>query len=88
MELVSPLLVNVIAVAAIIFGLILAAWFYISLYWMHSREVEEKLIDVSFPAELHEKLTGIPPTLVIFYAFIMLSLVVYVLYIWLGGISY
>jgi hypothetical protein len=55
---------------------------------VHSRKVEEELPEIELPAHLHEVFTGVPAALIIFYAFIAASLVVYVLYIWLGGITY
>jgi len=88
MELVSPLLINLLAVVAILSGLALAAWWVVGLYWMHSRRQEEDLPKVELPDRLHEVFAGTPPVLVIFYIFTAISMGVYVLYIWLGGISY
>lgn len=88
MELVSPLLVNLMAVVAIISGLSIAVYLIIGLYWMHTRDAENRLPRVDLPADLHEVLTGIPLVLTIFYIFTALSLVGYVLYIWKGGITY
>jgi hypothetical protein len=88
MELASPLLVNMMAITAMLIGLVIVAWWIIALYWMHTRDVEGRLPQVNLPADLHEVLTGIPLALTIFYIFIALSLAGYVLYIWKGGISY
>ena len=88
MELISPLFVNVIAVLAIVAGLAFGAWLIIGLYWMHSREAEKKLPELTAPADLREIATGPPPALTIFYVLTLLSLVGYVLYIWLGGRAY
>jgi hypothetical protein len=84
----NPLFVNIIAVIAMITGLSIAAWWLIGLYWIHSRKHEQELPEIELPANLHEVFTGVPPVLIVFYAFIALSLVSYVLYIWLGGITY
>lgn len=88
MELVNPLLVNLMAIAAIAAGLALAAWWIAGLYWMQSRQDEEKLRQIKFPAELREAASGIPAALVIFYVFMGLTLIGYVLYAWLGGVTY
>lgn len=88
MELISPLFVNLIAVAAGITGLLLAAWWIVSLYWLHSRDAESRLSKIDLPDELGEVLSGIPASLVAFYLFIAMAMVAYVLYMWLGGISY
>lgn len=84
----NPLFVNLVAAAAIVVGLAIAAWWIIGLYWMHTRRSEKELPEVELPANLHEVFTGVPPVLIIFFIFIGLSLVLYVLYIWLGGINY
>ncbi len=88
MELVSPLLTNLLALTAIVGGLAFGIWFIIGLYWLHSREKEEELPEADLPGHLHEVFTGSPPVITIFIIFIGLSLIAYVLYIWLGGISY
>lgn len=76
------------ALAAIIAGIAMTAWWVIGLYWIHSREVEEELPKVGFVQGIQEVLTGAPLALMIFFAFMFLSMVGYVLYIWQGGISY
>lgn len=87
MELFS-LFVNLIAISAIIAGLAIGAWWVIGLYFVHSRKEEKELPEIELPAKLHEVFTGIPSVLILFYAFIALSLILYVLYIWLGGLVY
>jgi len=84
----SPVLVNTIAIIAMAAGLAAAAWWLIGLYWLHSRREEKELPEVELPSNLHEVFTGIPPVLIIFYSFIALSLLVYVAYISIGGITY
>ncbi len=76
------------AILAALVGLVIAAWWIVGLYWMHTRDVENKLPHVDLPADLHEVLTGIPLALTIFYIFTALSLVGYVLYIWTSGVAY
>lgn len=83
-----PLLANLLAVAAILGGLALGAWWIIGLYWVHSRKQEEELPEVELPERLREIFTGIPAVLVIFYIFIGVSMLGYVVYVWLGGIRY
>jgi hypothetical protein len=77
-----------IAIAAIIVGLSVAGWWIIAMYWLHGREIESKLNRVELPDGLQEAFTGIPAALRVFYAFIVLSLIGYVLYVWLGGVTY
>lgn len=84
----NPLLSNIIVVLAIITGLAVGIWWIISLYFMHTRKSEDDLPEVELPGDLHEVVAGIPAALVVFYAFILVSLVGYVVYIWLGGITY
>lgn len=84
----SPLIPNLIAIAAIITGAAIGAWWIIVLYGVHSRKEEKELPEVELPAHLHEVFTGIPPVIVVFIAFIFGSGLLYVLYIWLGGTSY
>lgn len=83
-----PLLVNLLAIAAIITGVAIGGWWIIGLYGVHTRKEEKELQEIELPANLHEVFTGIPPVIVIFIAFIFGSGLLYVLYIWLGGISY
>jgi len=88
MELVSPAYVNIMAVLAIVSGLVLSIWWVVATYWMHSREQEAKLRQIRLPAELSEVISGTPPALVIFYIFIAVSLVGYIIFVWLGGVTY
>lgn len=83
-----PLFVNLIAVTAILSGIAIGVWWIIGLYALHSRKEERELPEIELPASLHEVFTGIPPVLILFYAFIGLSLVLYVLYIWIGRLTY
>jgi len=83
-----PMFVNLIAITAIIGGLTLGVWWTIALYLVHSRKEEKELPEIELPARLHEVFTGIPPALILFYVFIGLSMILYVLYIWLGRVVY
>lgn len=87
MELSWPLMAF-IATIAIIAGIALGAWYVIGLYWLHSRKEEKELQDIELPANLHEVFTGVPPVLIIFYIFMFVFSIAYVIYIWLGGLSY
>ena len=84
----NPIYANIIAATAIISGLILVGWWVAALYWVRSRKEEKELPEVDLPAHLHEVSVGVPPALVMFYLFIALSLVGYVVYIWLSGVTY
>ena len=88
MELVAPLFVNMIAIIAILGGIAIGGWYVMGLYSVHTRKEEKELPEVELPSHLHEVISGIPPVLMFFYAFIVISLIVYVLYIWLGGFNY
>ena len=83
-----PLFVNFIVAAAVIAGISFAIWWIIGLYWVYSRREERELPEIELPANLHEVFTGIPPVLIAFIIFIFASLILYVAYIWLGGITY
>lgn len=83
-----PLLTNIIAVVAMITGLAIGTWYIIGLYIVHTRKQEHELPEVDLPGDLHETISGIPPVLIIFYIFVGITMLMYVLYIWLGGISY
>jgi hypothetical protein len=82
------LLTNLVAVASIILGLGVGIWLLMSLFWIHSKRQEHELPEVDLPANIHEVFTGVPPALVVFYIFIMVTGIGYVAYIWLRGISY
>lgn len=88
MELVSPGFVNFIAVVAILTGIALGAWWVMGLYAVHRRTEEKELPEVELPGHIHEVISGIPPVLIAFYVFTALSLIVYVIYIWVARISY
>jgi hypothetical protein len=84
----NPLLANIIAAVAIITGIALATWWVISLYLVHSRSQEEELPEIDLPGDLHETVTGFPTAVKIFIVLIAVSLILYVVYAWLGGITY
>ena len=88
MELVAPGLVNVIALIAIISGLLLAGWWVIGFYSVRSRKQEEELPEVELPGHLHEVFTGVPPVLIILFVFTGITMVAYVLSVWVFGVSY
>lgn len=79
---------NVIVYVTMFASLIFAIWWLISLYRIHTREAESKLPRIDLPADLKEIETGIPLSLVLFFAFIGVSMVSYILYAWLGGVTY
>ena len=88
MELVSPIFVNTIAVLAMIGGVALAAWLIIAFYAVHSRKAEHELPEVELPGHIHEVAAGVPLAIILLIIFMAISMVSYVLYIWLGGITY
>ena len=88
MELVAEGLVNVIAWIAIVSGLLLAIWWLVGLYGVHTREQERRLPGIELPDRLHEKIAGIPPFLMIFFIFTGICLISYMLAAWLAGVSY
>jgi|GEM_PF-1759724 len=88
MELVVPFLVYIIAILAIVSGLGLVIWWIIGLYWMHSRGKEHELQEVTVPANIKEKFTGIPLVLIILMIFTGITMVTYVLTVWQTGVSY
>ncbi|HEX3000559.1 MAG TPA: hypothetical protein VHR86_10040 [Armatimonadota bacterium] len=83
-----PIYLNILVALAIITGLALGAWWIISLYSMHSRAAESRLKHVNLPADLEETIAGIPPALILFYLFTGIVMIAYVLYAWLGGVTY
>jgi hypothetical protein len=83
-----PLIVNSLAIAAVTVGILLGSWWIIGLYWVRNRSGEDDLTEESLPGDYHEESTGVPPVLTIFYIFIGVSLIVYVIYTALRGISY
>lgn len=88
MELINSQLNNLIAVVAIFAGLIISIWWVIGLYGMRNRNSEDDQPKEDFQPEAHESGTSVPTVLKLFYAFIALSMILYVLYIRIGGISY
>jgi hypothetical protein len=84
----NPLYMNVIAITATVAGLLTGGWWVVSLYWLHSRKEEKELPEVELPGQVHEAFSRVPPAMIIFLVFIGVSLVAYVLYIWLAGVRY
>ena len=84
----NPLYANMVAVIAIVAGLVIGAWWIAGLYWVHSRRQEKELPEAELPANLHETSTGIPSVLVMFYVFIIFVAIAYVLFAWLSGARY
>jgi len=84
----NPLYPNIIAIAAMIAGLLVGGWWVVSLYWLHSRKEEKELEEIELPGHIHESMSGVPPALIIFLIFIGVSLISYVLYTWLAGVRY
>lgn len=88
MELVVESLVNIIAVLGVVIGLVFAGWWAVGLFAIHSRKQESELPEMQAPDGLTEKFTGVPPVLVIFLIFTGISMVAYVLSVWLTGVTY
>ena len=88
MELISPLYMNIMAMAAILLGLALTAWWIVGLISVRSRDKDDDLPKETFGSDIQEVITGIPAVLKIFFTFMVLTMIGYVLYIWLGGVSY
>jgi hypothetical protein len=88
MELIAEGLVNLIAVLAMIAGLAFAAWWTVGLLTARTRKQEAELPEMDAPDGLKEKITGVPPVLVVFLAFVGVTMVVYVLWVWLTGVTY
>lgn len=80
----NPLFVNLIATAAMLGGIALAGWLLIAVFAVRIRREEEANGSVGS----HENFLKVPSALVIFYVFMAIFGVGYVLYIWLGGVSY
>ncbi len=77
-----------IVVLAILAGIAISVWWLVAVFWVHSREKEKELDHIELPDEITEVLTGIPPALWIFYVFIAITMLGYVLGIWLSGATY
>lgn len=88
MELVTPGLTNWIAYLAIIGGILLGAWWVTALYFVHSRKQEEELPEFNLLAHLHEVEAAVPVAVIILCTFIGVSMVAYVISVWLVGVSY
>jgi len=76
------------AIATLIMGAIVGAWYVIGLYAVDRRADATIVPEDELPGHEHEKEHRVPPVLTIFYGFIVLSMIAYVLYVWLGGIRY
>jgi hypothetical protein len=84
----DPVFVNIIAIIAIIGGLAITGWWVFAQFNAHSRKKEEGLPEIKLPADLREVITGVPLALTVFYIFVFVTMIIYVLYIWLGGVTY
>lgn len=73
---------------AIVAGILIAIWWVIALYWMHSRRAEAKLPELEIPVSIREAITGVPMALIVFFAFTIVTMISYVLTVWLGGVTY
>lgn len=87
MELDSSFM-NIIARIAMLVGLAFAGWWIWTLYYPHSREVEKELPEFRLPANLREVAAGIPAPLIFLYIIFAIMMIAYVLYVWLGGVTY
>lgn len=88
MELVAPKLTDAVAWLAMIAGTVFAIWWTIGLFAIHSREKEAELPEVEAPDGIKEKFTGVPPVLTIFFIFMGITLVAYILSVWLTRVTY
>ncbi|MCL5103463.1 MAG: hypothetical protein M1133_05035 [Armatimonadetes bacterium] len=88
MELVNQELTNIIAIVAMVAGILLAVWWLVGLYSVHTRKQEHELPEVDLPADLHETISGVPAFLWIFILLTGVTLVAYVVSVWLSGVSY
>lgn len=88
MELVVPGLVAIIALIAIVGGILFAGYWLMGLYAIHSRKVEQELPEVELPSHLHEVFTGLPWFIVLFIVGIGICMVAYVISVWAYGVSY
>ena len=84
----NPLFANVLAWIVMIAALALIGWWVIGLYWVRHRGQENEPPEADLPGHQHETFAAVPAVLVIFYAFMFLSCVGYVVFVWLGGIRY
>jgi len=88
MELVVPGLVTIIALIAIVAGLLLGVYWLMGLYAVHSRKQEDELPEVELPSHLHEIFTGLPIFVTLFCIGIAVCMIAYVLSVWAFGVSY
>jgi TRAP-type C4-dicarboxylate transport system permease small subunit len=88
LELVGQEYFNIVALIAMVAGLAIAGWLVVALYSMSSREKEDASPTLDMPDGLQEGNAGTPPALILFYAMVVVVMVTYVLYNWLGGVSY
>ena len=79
---------NIVAIIAMVAGLAFSGWLVVAFYSMRSREQEDASVKIDLPDGLQEAEVGIPPALLLFYAMMVFVIVAYVLYNWLGGVSY
>ena len=88
MELVTPGLANIIAYLAILLGVLLTVWWVVGLYRMNSRQAEDHLPQLDSPAGIGEVESRIPAFVTTLIIFVGISMVAYVLAVWLTGVSY
>lgn len=88
MELVAPGLTNIIAWLGIAIGLVFSGWWAVGLFSIRTREQERERPEIEAPARLREKLNGVPPVLVIFIAFTAVTMISYIIAVWLTGVTY
>lgn len=88
MELVSEGLTNILAILSFLIGAAFAGWWAIGYLAVRSRESETHLPEIDVPGDIKENFTGIPPVLTVFLIFSGITMVAYVLAVWLTGVSY
>jgi hypothetical protein len=87
-ELVSPAYFNIVATIAMIGGLALAVWWILAMYSMRTREEEDVAERTDLPDGLAESSARVPPALKLFFLMVAVTMIAYVVYDWLGGVSY
>lgn len=88
MELATQELVDIIAVMAIVVGLIVAVYWIIAFYAITNREKEKEKPHVSVPGNIQESFSPIPVALILFFLLIGVSMIGYVIAVWQYGVSY
>ncbi len=78
MELVTPGLVFILAILAIIMGLAFTGWWAAGLLAIRSRRAEAELPEIDIPGGFREKMGGVPPVIVSLLVFVGITLVAYV----------